>query len=45
LHAVGIRKLKITRMQPGRERGNHADREPVREGGELGQAVLLDPAF
>jgi hypothetical protein len=44
LHAVGIRKLKITRMQPDRERGIMRTWEPLREGGELGQAVLLDPA-
>ena len=44
LHAVGIRKLKITRMKVDRDRGIMRTWEPVREGGELGQAVLLDPA-
>ena len=44
LHAVGIRKLKIARMKADRERGLLRTWEPVREGGELGQAVLLDPA-
>ncbi|HXN47424.1 MAG TPA: DUF4861 family protein [Bryobacteraceae bacterium] len=44
LHAVGIRKLKTTRMKIDRERGIMRTWEPVREGGELGQAVLLDPA-
>ena len=44
LHAVGIRKLKNTRMKADRERGILRTWEPVHEGGELGQAVLLDPA-
>ena len=43
-HAVGIRKLKNTRMKLDRERGIMRTWEPVHEGGELGQAVLLDPA-
>ena len=44
LHAVGIRKLKTTRMKMDRKRGLMRTWEPVREGGELGQAVLLNPA-
>jgi hypothetical protein len=44
MHAVGIRKLKATQMQPSRERGIMRTWEPVGEGGELGQAVVLDPA-
>ncbi|HEY1206083.1 MAG: DUF4861 family protein [Bryobacteraceae bacterium] len=44
LHAVGIRKLKITQMKAARERGIMRTWEPVREGGELGQVVLLNPA-
>ena len=43
-HAVGIRKLAVTRMEPARERGIMRTWEPVKEGGELGQAVLIDPA-
>jgi pectinesterase len=44
MHAVGIRKLKITQMKPSPERGIMRTWEPVREGGEMGQAVLVDPA-
>jgi hypothetical protein len=44
MHAVGIRKLKITQMKPSPESGIMRTWEPVREGGEMGQAVLVDPA-
>jgi hypothetical protein len=43
-HAVGIRKLKITQMQSAKERGILRTWEAVKEGGELGQAVIVDPA-
>lgn len=44
MHAVGIRKLQTTQMQSSRERGIMRTWEPVKAGGELGQAVVLDPA-
>jgi hypothetical protein len=44
-HAIGIRKLKATEAQAARDRGILRTWEPVKEGGELGQAVLVDPAL
>ena len=43
-HAIGIRKLKTTAKQAGKDRGTLTTWEPVKEGGELGQAVIVDPA-
>jgi len=43
-HAIGIRRLKATVRQPGTDRGVLVTWEPVKEGGELGQAVIVDPA-
>jgi Domain of unknown function (DUF4861) len=43
-HALGIRKLKTTQMQASGDRGILRTWEAVKEGGELGQAVLVDPA-
>jgi len=43
-HAVGIRKLSGTRMQADKERGILRTWEPVKDEGELGQAVIVDPA-
>jgi pectinesterase len=43
-HAVGIRKLKATGMQPARDRGILRTWEAVRDEGDLGQAILVDPA-
>jgi pectinesterase len=42
-HAVGIRKLKTTQMRPGKDRAILSTWEPVKEGGELGQAVIVNP--
>jgi hypothetical protein len=42
-HAIGIRRLKITGKQPGKDRGILATWEPMKEGGELGQAIVVDP--
>jgi hypothetical protein len=44
-HAIGIRKLKATEARAGGDRGILRTWEPVKEGGELGQAVLVDPAL
>jgi hypothetical protein len=43
-HAIGIRKLKITARQTGIDPGILTTWEPVKEGGELGQAAIVDPA-
>jgi len=43
-HAIGIRRLKTTAKQPGDDRAILTTWEPVKEGGELGQAVIADPA-
>jgi hypothetical protein len=43
-HAIGIRKLKTTEKQDAGDGGILSTWEPVKEGGELGQAVLVDPA-
>jgi pectinesterase len=43
-HAIGIRKLNTTAKQPGKDPGILTTWEPVKEGGELGQAVIVDPA-
>lgn len=43
-HAIGIRRLKTTVRQPGSDRGVLITWEPVKEAGELGQAVIVDPA-
>jgi hypothetical protein len=43
-HAIGIRRLKTTARQPGTDRAILTTWEPVKEGGELGQAVIVDPA-
>jgi hypothetical protein len=43
-HAIGIRKLKITEKQPGKDPAIVTTWEPVKEGGELGQAVIVDPS-
>jgi hypothetical protein len=42
-HAVGIRKLKATQMQSVKDRGILRTWEAMNEGGELGQAVIVDP--
>jgi hypothetical protein len=42
-HAIGIRKLKTTAKQPGDDGSILVTWEPVKEGGELGQAVIVDP--
>jgi Domain of unknown function (DUF4861) len=42
-HAIGIRKLK-TEKQAGKDRAILSTWEAVKEGGELGQAVIVDPA-
>jgi len=44
VHAVGIRKLKTTQMQSDREKGILRTWEPVKDEGELGQVVIVDPA-
>jgi pectinesterase len=43
-HAIGIRRLKTTERLAGRDRAILTTWEPVKEGGELGQAVIVDPA-
>ncbi|MEI9972111.1 MAG: DUF4861 family protein [Ignavibacteriota bacterium] len=43
-HAIGIRRLKTTAKQPGADRAIVTTWEPVKEGGELGQAVVVDPS-
>jgi len=43
-HAIGIRKLKTTAKQAGPDRAILTTWEPVKEGGELGQAVIVEPA-
>jgi hypothetical protein len=43
-HAVGIRRLKTTLKQPGKDPAVLITWEPVKEGGELGQALIVDPA-
>jgi Domain of unknown function (DUF4861) len=43
-HAIGIRRLKITVREPGDERSILTTWEPVKEGGDLGQAVIVDPS-
>jgi len=43
-HAIGIRRLKTTVRQAGSDRAILTTWEPVKEGGELGQAVIGDPA-
>jgi hypothetical protein len=43
-HAIGIRKLKTTAKQATEDRGILGTWEAVKEGGELGQAVIVDPA-
>ncbi len=42
-HAIGIRRLKTTAKQAGEDRAILTTWEPVKEGGELGQAVIVDP--
>jgi hypothetical protein len=44
MHAIGIRKLKTTGKQAAQDRGILSTWEAVKEGGELGQAVIVDPA-
>jgi hypothetical protein len=43
-HAIGIRRLKTTAKQEGSDRSILTTWEPVKEGGELGQAVIVDPS-
>jgi hypothetical protein len=43
-HAIGIRRLKATVREPGDDRSILITWEPVNEGGELGQAVIVDPS-
>jgi uncharacterized protein DUF4861 len=43
-HAIGIRRLKTTAKQAGTDRAILTTWEAVKEGGELGQAVIADPA-
>jgi len=43
-HAVGIRKLKTTQMQPAKDRGILRTWEAVKDEGDLGQAIVVDPA-
>lgn len=43
-HAIGIRRLKTTVKQAGADPAILTTWEPVKEGGELGQAVIVDPA-
>ena len=43
-HAIGIRKLKITEGHGDKARGILHTWEAVKEGGELGQAMIVDPA-
>jgi hypothetical protein len=42
-HAIGIRRLKTTARQPGSDPAILTTWEPVKEGGELGQAIVVDP--
>ncbi|HUB79900.1 MAG TPA: DUF4861 family protein [Bryobacteraceae bacterium] len=43
-HAIGIRRLKTTVREPGSHRAVLVTWEPLQERGELGQAVIVDPA-
>jgi pectinesterase len=43
-HAIGIRRLKTTARESGSDRSILTTWEPVKEGGELGQAVIVDPS-
>jgi pectinesterase len=43
-HAIGIRRLKTTAREAGSDRSVLITWEPVKEGGELGQAVIADPS-
>ena len=43
-HAIGIRRLKATVREPGSDGSILITWEPVKEGGELGQAVIVDPS-
>ena len=43
-HAVGIRKLRGTQMQATQDRGILRTWEAVKDEGDLGQAVIVDPA-
>jgi Domain of unknown function (DUF4861) len=43
-HAIGIRRLKTTAKQEGSDRSILTTWESVKEGGELGQAVIVDPS-
>jgi len=43
-HAIGIRRLKATVREPGNDRSILTTWEPVTEGGDLGQAVIVDPS-
>jgi pectinesterase len=43
-HAVGIRKLRGTQMQATKDRGILRTWEAVKDEGDLGQAVIVDPA-
>jgi hypothetical protein len=43
-HAIGIRRLKSTARESGSDRSILTTWEPVKEGGELGQAVIVDPS-
>src|SRR5580698_2171484 len=42
-HAIGIRRLKATAKALGDDRAILTTWEPVKEGGELGQAAIVDP--
>jgi hypothetical protein len=43
-HAAGIRRLKTTVREPGSDGSILTTWEPVKEGGDLGQAVIVDPS-
>jgi len=43
-HAIGIRRLKTTARQPGTDPAILTTWEPVKESGELGQAIVVDPS-
>ena len=43
-HAIGLRKLKNMQMQPTKASGILRTWEPVKEGGEQGLGVIVDPA-
>ena len=43
-HAVGLRKTKTTQYQSGKDSGILRTWEAVKEGGELGLGVIVDPA-